>query len=120
MAVPELTLHALARSGLVLAGLLCLVVGLGNAIAGRSKLRQYEEVVRSTPPPAPRNPAALFPQASEAQEHRAIALAKLGFYQVVLLAGQALSALGFILVACGVVQLRRRTARVSRPMHAPN
>lgn len=106
----ELTVQALGRNGLVLAGLLCLAVGLGNTLTGRSKLVQYENLVRSSTPDV-HPPAALFPQASEAHERRAVALAKLGFYQLILLAGQFLVAFGFLFIAAGIVQLRLRVQR---------
>jgi len=105
------TLHALTRNGFVLAGLLLLGVGLGDAIAGRMKLAQYQEIVRTTAPAEPREHSGLFPTASEGQERHAIARAKLGFYQLLFSAGQLLAAVGFVLLVIGVVQLRFRTLR---------
>jgi hypothetical protein len=102
-----LTFHALGRSGLVLAGLLLLGVGIGNAIAGHTKIAQYEEVLRATAPSGPANPAALFPKASERDERHELAQAKLAFYELLLTVGQVLSALGFTLLAVGVVRLLR-------------
>ena len=108
---PELSFHALMRNGLVLAGLLLLGVGLADAIAGRNKIAQYQEVMRSTPAAEPRDPAALFPTASEGHERHAIARAKVGFYQLLFTAGQVLSALGFVLLVLGVLQLRLGRSR---------
>jgi hypothetical protein len=102
---PALTLRDLTRSGLVLAGLLLLGVGLGDSIAGRTKITQYEELLRTTPVPAPADPTSLFPTASEVQERHDLARAKLAFYHLLLLAGQVLSAVGLILVAGGALRL---------------
>jgi len=104
-------LHALMRSALVLTGLLLLGVGVGNVIAGRSKIVQYEELVQTTTPHAPRDPAALFPPASEGEERHALARAKLAFYQLLVTAGQLLAALGGMLVAVGVLRVWIRTPR---------
>lgn len=104
------TVRSLVRSGLVLAGLLLLGVGIGDTIAGRSKIAQYEELVRTTAASVPpRDPAALFPTASEGSERHELARAKLAFYQLLLTAGQLLSAMGFALLALGVLRLLRQT-----------
>lgn len=116
MASPgDITLHALLRNGFVLAGILVVGVGLGDMIAGRSKLEEYRQVVRNAPPPKPKNPAALFPTASEAQERLAMAEAKLGFYELLFLVGQILTSLGLLLIAIGAFQLRLRALRPSEP-----
>ena len=103
------SIASLARSGLVLAGLLLLGIGLGDTIAGRLKIAQYEETVRTTaalvPPP---DPAALFPTATEGSERHELARAKLAFYQLLLTAGQLLSAAGFALLALGVLRVLRQ------------
>jgi len=109
---PALSLHALVRSGLVLAGLLLLAVGLGNVIAGRTKIEQYGEVLRSAAATrTPVDPAALFPPASEGDERHELALAKLAFYQLLLTAGKLLAALGALLLSLGVVRLWMRAPR---------
>jgi hypothetical protein len=107
---PPLTVQALLRSGLVVAGLLLLGVGIGDSIAGRTKIAQYQELLRTTAA-APADPAALFPTASEGQQRHQLAQAKLAFYQLLLTAGQLISALGFVLLAIGVLRLRLRAAR---------
>lgn len=107
----DITLSALLRNGFVLAGILVVGVGLGDMIAGRTKLEKYRQVVRDTPPPKPKNPAALFPTASEAQERQAMAEAKLGFYELLFLVGQILTSLGLLLIAIGAFQLRLRALR---------
>ncbi len=109
---PALSLHALARSGLVLAGLLLLAVGLGNLVAGRTKIVQYEEVLRSASPARPpADPAALFPPASEGDERHELALAKLAFYQLLLRTGRLLSLLGTLLLSFGVLRVWVRAPR---------
>ena len=111
-ASPVLSVHALVRSGLVLAGLLLLAVGLGNVIAGRTKIVQYEEVLRSASPARlPADPAALFPPTSEGDERHELALAKLGFYQLLLRAGRLLSSLGALLLSLGVLRVWVRAPR---------
>jgi hypothetical protein len=117
---PPLTVHTLMRSGLFVAGLLFLGVGFGDSIAGHVKIAQYQEVLRTSEPRAPRDPAALFPTASEGQERYDLARAKLAFYQLLLTAGQLLTALGFALLAIGVLRVRLRppqAAQESRALH---
>ena len=106
-----LTAHVLARSGLVLTGLLLLAVGFGNMVAGESKISQYGDVLRATPVRAPADPAALFPPASEGAERQRILRAKLAFYQLLVTAGQLLCALGCTLIAFGILRLWLRAAR---------
>ena len=103
-------LLAVARSGVVIAGLLLLAVGVGDTVAGRLKIVQYEELLRTTPAPAAADPAALFATASEGRERHDLARAKLAFYQLLLRAGQLLSAVGFGLIALGILRVRMRTA----------
>jgi hypothetical protein len=114
-ASPPLTLHAAARSGLVLTGLLLLGVGLGNMVAGESKIVQYRDVMsdvlETAASPAPADPASLFPPASEGEERYHLVRSKLAFYQLLLTAGQLLSALGVSLVGLGVLRLWLRAVR---------
>lgn len=108
------TLRALGKSGLVLAGLLLVGVGVGNSIAGHTKIAQYEDTLRGIPAPPPQNPTTLFPRKSPAEERIEQARAKLAFYQLLVSAGQLLSAVGFALVAAGVLRLLRvRAARAA-------
>jgi hypothetical protein len=114
-APPPLTLYAVARSGLVLTGLLLLAVGLGNIVAGQSKIAQYRDVLGDVlgakPAPAPADPASLFPRPSEGDERQHLVRAKLAFYQLLLTAGQLLSALGVAFVGLGILRLWMRAAR---------
>jgi len=110
-ALSRVTLNALTRSGLVMAGILLLGVGLGDTIAGRSKIAQYQQLLRTTESvEAPTGPASLFPTASEHQERYELARAKLAFYELLLSAGHILSAVGFALVAAGVLRIRFRAS----------
>jgi hypothetical protein len=106
--MPAVIQH-LVRSGLVLTGLLLIGVGVGNVLAGRSKFEQYRELLSATAPVAPVDSAALFPSPSEREERHALARAKLAFYQLLMTAGQLLSALGCGLLAVGVVRVWLRT-----------
>lgn len=115
-----LSLRALTRSGLVLAGLLLLGVGLGDAVAGRTKIAQYEELLRTTATRPPADPTALFPTASEAQERYDIVHAKLAFYHLLLTAGQGLSGLGFLLLGAGALRVRMLALRVARESSLSN
>ncbi len=108
---PALTVHTLFRSTLVVAGLLFLGVGLCDAVAGWVKIGQYQELLRTTETRVPRDPAALFPTANEGQERHQLAGAKLAFYHLLLTAGQLMAALGFALLAVGVLRLRLRPPR---------
>ena len=112
MVAPALTLYALARSGLVLAGLLLLAVGFGNLVAGRTKIVQYQEVLRIVAPArAPADPGVLFPPTNDNDERHELALAKLAFYQLLVTAGQLLSAVGALLLSFGVLRLWMRAPR---------
>jgi hypothetical protein len=77
MAEP-LTALSITRNAWIVAGLLLLAVGIGDVAVARTKLSQYQETLASTPAKAPKNPAVLFPKASEAEEQRSVARAKLG------------------------------------------
>ena len=113
---PELTFAALSHSWLFLAGLLLLALGLGDAIVGRSKMEQYETMLRGAPTTAAEAPAALFATATEGGERRTLALAKVSFYRLLFTAGQLLSAIGFVLMALGVLQIRVNGPRISPPL----
>ncbi len=121
-APPPLTVHAFTRSGLVLTGLLLLAVGLGNMVAGRTKIAQYKDVlsVTSTLPPAPADPASLFPRPSEGEERSHLVRAKLAFYQLLLTAGQLLSASGAALVGFGALRVWWLAARLPADVTAAN
>jgi hypothetical protein len=108
------------RSSTVLAGVLLMSVGLGDLIAGHRKVLQYEEAVELTRPTKPPDPAALFPTSSEGQERHQLARAKLAFYQLLLSAGQLLSALGVVLLAAGMLRLRLRALRAAPGSPAAN
>jgi len=108
---PTITVHTLFRSGLVVAGLLFIGVGLCDAVAGSVKIGQYQELLRVTVERAPADPADLFPTASEGHERHELARAKLAFYQLLLTAGQLMAAVGFAFLAVGVLRLRLRAPR---------
>ena len=110
MAQLDLSLTAIAKSPWVVAGLLLLVIGIGDVIAGRSKLAQYHAVLAQPDGARPRDPARLFPKVTESQEQLAVARAKVGFYNQLFLSGQVLTAGGLLLVIVGLVRARRRPA----------
>jgi hypothetical protein len=102
-----------ARNGFIVAGFLLFAVGVGDLLAGRAKLAEYREVVAQAPVPAPHDPAALFPKASEAQERHAVAQAKLAFYQLLIVVGQLLAAGGVLLMGIGLFRQRQRALRAA-------
>ena len=104
-------LQQAARNGFIVAGLLLFAVGVGDMLAGRTKWHEYHELLAEAPPVAPRDPAALFPKSTEAQEHRVVAEAKLAFYDLLFLVGQLLALGGILLVGIGVARQRARTLR---------
>ncbi len=106
-------LQQAVRNGLIVAGTLIVAVGIGDMLAGRAKLQEYRAVLAEPLPQAPRDPAALFPKASEAQERHAVALAKLAFYQLLFLVGQLLAALGVLLIGVGAFRQRQRGIRAA-------
>jgi hypothetical protein len=106
-------LYRAARSGFVVAGTLLLGVGVGDMITGRLRIQEWRSAIREMPPPEPHDPTQLFPKASEAHEQRAVAQAKLAFYQLLVVAGQLLAAGGVVLLAIGAFQLRQRALRVA-------
>ena len=109
----ELTIRALARSRAFVAGLLLLGVGLGDVVTGRTKLAQYQAVLAQDAVTPARDPATLFPKVTEAEEQRAVARAKLGFYNLLFLAGQLLTLAGLLLMIVGLVLLRRGAPRAA-------
>jgi len=111
-AAPELSIQTLMKSGLVLAGLLLLVVGLGDVVTGRAKMLQYQETLAQTPATSG-DPPSLFPTASEGKERRSVTIGKLAFYQVLVNGGQILVAVGFTLMAIGVLRVSFGGARAS-------
>ena len=103
---PRLELTVLARSKLVVAGALLLMVGLGNAVVGRTKITQYQEIVAASRPSTPRRPGQLFPTANEEDERHTVAAAKLSYYELLFTVGQGLCGIGFMLLAIGVLRAR--------------
>ena len=106
-----LGIPALLKTPLVLSGLLLLSIGLAETLAGRMKISEYETILRETPAVVAKDPEALFPTATEAQEAREIAEAKLAYYHLLLTAGQLLAGVGLILFAAGLLRGQRPVAR---------
>ena len=102
---------ALLKTPLVLSGLLLLSIGLGETFLGRLKIGEYESLLRQMPPIVAKDPAALFPTATEEQEARELAEAKVAYYHLLLTAGQLLAGLGLILFAAGLLRGHRPTKR---------
>jgi hypothetical protein len=102
-------LPRLLRSGFLVAGVFLCTLGAGNWIVGGLRLAKYEELAVDTRPEAA-DSAALrtgfaFTDVSEGQERHNIALAKLQYYSVVLVAGQILLVIGLLLILTGYLRL---------------
>jgi hypothetical protein len=104
----ELTARTVARNPWIVAGLLVLSIGLVDVYVGRSKLAEYRTVQAQSVVVRPRDPTVLFPKVTEAEEQRAVARAKLGFYNLLFLFGQVMTLIGLLLASIGLLQLRRR------------
>ena len=102
---------ALLKTPLVLSGLLLLVIGLSETLIGRLKVAEYEGMLRQTPAVVAKDPAALFPTATEEQELRELGEAKLAYYHLLLTAGQLIAGLGLILFAAGLLRGHRPIRR---------
>jgi hypothetical protein len=107
---PELTVRTIARNPWIVAGSLVLAIGLVDIYVGRTKLAEYEAVQAHTSVVRSKDPTVLFPKVTEAEEQRAVARTKLGFYNLLFLFGQIMSLTGLLSTAIGVFRLRRYTS----------
>ena len=107
MASIELSIRTLARSGFFVAGLLLVAIGVGDLVVGRTKLAQYHAEFSQVPSTRPRDRSTLFPKVTEVEEQRAVARAKIGYYNLLFLAGQILTLAGLVLLVIGLVRIRR-------------
>lgn len=108
--------QSLARNYLFIAGLVLIVLGVGNAVAALTKVHEYRAVLTATTPQVEAATALVFRGAqryvpSEARERWEIAQAKLDFYHVVLTSGRLMFGLGIACTALGLIRLRRRLSR---------
>ena len=108
----EISSRTLVRNTWIMSGVLALAIGSADVLVARMKLAQYHETLAHAVIAQPRNPAVLFPKASESEEQRAVARAKIGFYNLLFLAGQLLTLSGLVLLVLGIVQVRRGSATV--------
>jgi hypothetical protein len=108
------------RSKLVLYGILLLVVSMADLTVGRQKIAEYEALVARTPKVTRHDPAGLFPKTTEVEQRRVVARAKLGYYNILFLAGELLFLVGFSLLLAGTVQVRIRTLRLASATARPN
>lgn len=102
---------ALLRTPLVLSALLLLSIGIAETLVSRVKIDEYDTLLRETPAVVAKDPAALFPTATEEQEARELAEAKLAYYHLLLTAGQLLAGVGLILFAAGLFRGHRPARR---------
>lgn len=104
---------AFARSGFVLSGVLLLAVGVADVAIGMVKAAGYRAVLAETAPP-PRRPDELFPRPTEAGQERAIAEAKLGYYELLVVVGRLLTACGVVLIGLGALRIHLQAAHPAR------
>jgi hypothetical protein len=108
------------RNKLVLYGILLFVVSLADLAVGHQKIHEYEVVLARTPKIMRHDPSGLFPKATEVEQRRVVARAKLGYYNILFLAGELLFLLGFSLLLAGTVQVRVRTLRMASTAARPH
>jgi hypothetical protein len=105
-------LLALLRRPLVLLGLLLVLVGTPEVIIGHTKSESYRRELAQLPPgKVEADPARLYPTRTATDEKRAVAEAKVGYYDLLRSAGRVLVLLGLASMAIGAVRPPRRTRR---------
>jgi hypothetical protein len=82
-------------------------------MSGGTKLASTRPSRPSTPRAPLEGPDRLFPKVTEAEEQRAVARAKLGFYNLLFLSGQIMALRGPHVVVIGPRRLRRTRRRVA-------
>jgi hypothetical protein len=106
----RLTCGDLTRSSLLVSGVLLACLGVGNWIAGYVKLGEYGRLAAEGPVAASEgvelSGGFTFTVASESEERRNVAVAKLHYYNVVVTAGQLLFSIGLLLSVAGYVRAR--------------
>jgi len=104
----------LFRSPLFLGGVLICCLGLANWVVGRVKMSQYEALAAHSTAPSSEgvnlSSGFTFFNVSENHEHHNIAVAKVQYYSVVLMAGELLAFAGLALIAAGYIRLRFRAS----------
>jgi len=92
----------------LVAGMVLLVLGLGNWVTGAIRMQEYQERVdlsRIAPSQGGLSPSA--PSAIEAE----IAVGRVDFYHVIASGGRLMAAAGFLLVTFGLARALRPLAR---------
>lgn len=93
-----------AWSSLFLAGVLLLVVGVGNWVVGTRKVRQYREELDRLPRPVSRQVVSPLPRLpTDDEENYRIVRSKMDFYHVVASGGRLIAVAGLILGAAGAL-----------------
>jgi hypothetical protein len=106
----------LYKNHLFVAGVILIVLGLGNYLAADSKVAHYQELMAETAPQihttAPfllREKGRPFP--SEAWERWEIARTKLDYYHVVLSGGRLMMSVGMVCTVLALIRLWRQRVR---------
>src|SRR5262245_59652461 len=101
------------KSSLLVAGLVLLLLGVGNWVDGTIRLREHEMIVRT---PAPTPHGGTHPHAGSAgssQEEIEIARGRMDFYHVVASGGRLMALAGFVLVTFALARRLRPQAKRS-------
>jgi len=99
------------KSGLVVAGLVLLLLGIGNWATGTVRLREHEAIVRA-PSPAPQGASRPHGgHGSSGQEEVEIARVRMDFYHVVASGGRLMTVAGFVLVTFALARRVRPQAK---------
>lgn len=108
------TLRQLTRHPLFTGGALIVFLGLANWIVGGTKLTQYRALVAATAAPTTDrvmlSSGFTFSDVSESRERHNIALAKVDYYSVVVIAGELLVFVGLALSGFGYFRIRASAA----------
>jgi hypothetical protein len=99
------------KSTLLIAGVVLLLLGVGNWVTGTIRLREHEAIVR-TPLPTPHG--VTHPHAGHSgssQEEVEIARGRMDFYHVVASGGRLMVLTGFVLVTFALARRLRPQAK---------
>lgn len=101
------------KSSLQVAGLVLLLLGVGNWVTGTIRLREHEVIVR-TPMPTPQGVAHPHGGSGDSTaEEIEIARGRMDFYHVVASGGRLMTLAGFVLVTFALARRLRPQAKRS-------
>ena len=112
--------YSLFKSALFVIGIGLIMLGTGNTIVAQVKVRQYQAALAQTPPSVDTEQtfgknARLHHFSSEAWSRRALAPAKLDFYQVLLSSGWLMLCTGTLCAIIAIRRTRYHRTRLAQP-----